>query len=184
VADIDRLVEIDIAKGTITNFYQAAGAEFLNDVAIGEGGSVYVSDMSPTNSVLYRLSDGKISPWLRGSEISRPNGLFMERDRLIVGNSGDGTLKALTLPDKTIESLAVTGAGIDGIASDGEGNYFISDWAGKTSVVKPSGDVVELLDTTSSHINSADITYIKEKNLLIIPTFFDNRIMAYEVLKK
>ncbi|MBW2636372.1 MAG: SMP-30/gluconolactonase/LRE family protein [Deltaproteobacteria bacterium] len=184
VADIDRLAEIDIAGGKIINSYQAAGAEFLNDVAIDEEGSVYVSDMSSANSVIYRLKDGKLSLRLKGSAISSPNGLYAEKDRLVVGNSGDGKLKAVGWGDKTITTMAVIGSGIDGIAADGERNHFISDWAGRTSIVKSSGDVVVILDTTPSGINSADITYIKEKKLLIIPTFFDNRLMAYEIEKK
>jgi sugar lactone lactonase YvrE len=184
VADIDRLVEIDIAAGKVITTYQAPGAQFLNDVAIDEKGLVYVSDSSSSNSVIYRLKEGKISLWLRGSDIGRPNGLYAEKDRLVVGNSSDGKLKAVRWRDKAITTIAVTGSGIDGIAADGEGGYFISDWTGTTSLVRPSGHVVELINTTLSGINSADITYIKERNLLIIPTFFDNRLMAYEVEKK
>jgi sugar lactone lactonase YvrE len=184
VADIDRLVEIDVPAGKVITTYQAPGAQFLNDVAIDEEGSVYVSDSSSLNSAIYRLKGEKISLWLRGSEISRPNGLYAEKARLIVGNSGDGKLKAVGWGNKAIKTIAVTGSGIDGIAADGEGNYFISDWTGATSLVTPSGHVVELVNTTPSGINSADITYNKKDNLLIIPTFFDNRLMAYEVQKK
>jgi len=64
---------------------------------------------------------------------------------------------------------------------NGQGNYFISDWKGKTSLVTASGQVIVLIDTTSSKINSADLEYIKAKRLLLIPTFFDNRVMAYKV---
>lgn len=183
VADIDGLVEIDIAAGKVITTYQASGAQFLNDVVIDKAGSVYVSDTSSANSVIYRLKEGIFSLWLRESNISRPNGLYAEEDRLVVGNSGDGKMKAVRWEDKSITTIAVIGSGIDGIASDGEGGYFISDWTGRTSIVTSSGDVVVILDTTPSGINSADITYIKERKLLIIPTFFDNRLRAYEVEK-
>jgi hypothetical protein len=77
--------------------------------------------------------------------------------------------------------IAKIGSGIDGVQSDGKGNYFISDWKGKTSFVTSSGQVIVLMDTTDQKINSADIEYIESKKMLLIPTFFDNRVMAYQV---
>ena len=181
VSDIDQLVEIDLKTGKILAKYPAAGAKFLNDVAADVSGNVYVTDMSSKNSVIYKLTQGKMTVWVKGREISNPNGLCMEERRLVVGNSGDGSLKAINLADKKITTLTKVGSGIDGLRSDGQGNYFISDWRGKTSMVTASGQVIALIDTTSSKINSADLEYIKTKKLLLIPTFFDNRVVAYKV---
>ncbi len=181
VSDVDQLVEIDLKTGKILAKYPAAGALFLNDVATDASGNVYVTDMSSQNSVIYRLTQGKMTVWVKGREISSPNGLCMEEKRLVVGNSGDGSIKAVNLADKKITTLTRVGSGIDGLRSDGRGNYFISDWKGKTSLVTASGQVIVLMDTTSSKINSADLEYIKTKKLLLIPTFFDNRVMAYKV---
>ena len=181
VSDIDRLVEIDLKTGRISARYPAAGAQFLNDVATDAAGHVYVTDMSSGNSVIYKLTQGKMTVWVKGRDISRPNGLYMEEKRLVVGNSGDGSLKAISLDDRKITTLTKVGSGIDGLRSDGRGNYFISDWRGKTSLVSRSGRVIVLMDTTSSKINSADLEYIKSRSLLLIPTFFDNRVVAYKV---
>jgi len=73
------------------------------------------------------------------------------------------------------------GSGIDGLRSDGKGNYIISDWSGKTSLVTASGQIIVLIDTTALRINSADLEYIKTRKLLLIPTFFANRVVAYTV---
>lgn len=181
VTDIDELAEIDLKTGRIVSRYPAAGAGFLNDVTIDKDGSVYVSDMSSKNSVIYKLVQKKMVVWLKGPEISRPNGLYAEKDTLIVGNSGDGSLKAVSLATKEVSIIARIGSGIDGVQSDGKGNYFISDWRGKTSYVTSSGHVTVLMDTTSQKINSADIEYIEGKRILLIPTFFDNRVVAYQV---
>lgn len=181
VSDIDQLVEIDLTNGKILTKYPAVGAKFLNDVATDASGNVYVTDFSPENSVIYKLGQGIMTVWLQGAEISRPNGLHMEGDRLMVGNSGDGSLKAVNLADKKMQTIAKVGSGIDGLRPDGKGNYFISDWRGKTSLVSASGEVTVLMDTTDSKINSADLEYIKSQKLLLIPTFFDNRVMAYKV---
>jgi sugar lactone lactonase YvrE len=119
--------------------------------------------------------------WLKGNEIKEPNGLFFDRGRLIVGNSGDGKLKAVSIPDKKIHVIAEGLNMIDGIDGDGNGNFIISDWVGRTSLITPDGKVLTLLDTSASKINSADLEYIVEKKLLILTTFSDNRLMAYEI---
>ena len=181
VSDIDQVVEIDLNTGTIRAKYPAPGAQFLNDVAADAVGNVYVSDMSPENSAIYQLRQGRMTVWMKGPAISRPNGLSIEGTRLLVGNSGDGTLKAITLADKNISTIAHVGSGIDGLRPDGRGNYVISDWQGKTSLVSASGTIIVLIDTTASKINAADLEYIPGKRLLLIPTFFDNRVMAYTV---
>jgi sugar lactone lactonase YvrE len=142
---------------------------------------LYVTDMSPENSAIYRLHDGKLAVWLKNDAISQPNGLHMEKGRLVVGNSGDGTIKAVDLSTRVITSLARVGSGIDGLRPDGRGNYFVSDWQGKTSLVTAAGDVIVLMDTTAAKINSADLEYVEKRKLLLIPTFFDNRVVAYRV---
>ncbi len=181
VSDIDHLVQIHRKTGKIVNRFPAQGAQFLNDVVTDVKGNVYVSDMSAENSVIYQLSQGRMQVWLKGPEIKNPNGLHMEPDRLIIGNSGDGSIKAVNLLDKKITTLATVGSGIDGLRPDGNGNFFISDWQGKTSLVMASGQIHTLLDTTASKVNSADLEYIISRKLLLIPTFFDNRVIAYEV---
>ncbi|MBW1672287.1 MAG: SMP-30/gluconolactonase/LRE family protein, partial [Deltaproteobacteria bacterium] len=181
VSDIDHLIEIDVKTGKILAKYPATGAKFLNDVATDASGNVYITDMSSENSVIYTLRHGTMAVWMKGGEIIRPNGLDIEGKRLLVGNSGDGSLKAINLADKKVTTIARVGSGIDGLRSDGKGNYIISDWSGKTSLVTASGQIIVLIDTTALRINSADLEYIKTRKLLLIPTFFANRVVAYTV---
>jgi len=181
VSDIDELVEINLETGNIRNRYPAKDAKFLNDVAADSSGNIYVTDMSKENSVIYKMSRGKMNVWMKGPEISSPNGLSMEKDRLIVGNTGDGSLKAIQLVDGKITTLAKIGFGIDGLRPDGKGNFFTSDWHGKTFLVRASGKVELLLDTTAAGVNSADLEFVRSRNLLLIPTFFDNKVLAYRV---
>ncbi len=180
VSDIDRVVSIDISSGTIVHEFPVAEAVFLNDIAVSETGVVYVSDMAASNSVIYRIVDLAVERWLDVG-IDQPNGLYADYDRLIVGSSGEGRLKAVDFKSKAVTVIAEIGGGIDGVESNGKGAWIISDWSGKISWVSPNGSVLTLLDTRDEKINAADIEYVVEQRLLLVPTFFDNRVMAYSM---
>ena len=74
VADVDELIEINVASGEIINRHEAKGAIFLNDVAVGDDGTVYASD-TPMNTI-WRLKDGTFEPWLADDDLNGPNGLW------------------------------------------------------------------------------------------------------------
>ncbi len=181
------LTEIDIESGEILNRYPIEGSEFLNDIAIDSDGAIYMSDTRPSShpdSRIYRFKDGAVEVW-QNEGIGRANGLFVYGDELLVGNTGDGKLKAVSLKDKSIRTVTSLGVGVvDGIRVDNRGNYLVSHWEGQTYVISPSGDVIEIIDTLYDGVNSADFEYIRERNLLIIPTFADNRVMAYRVTER
>jgi sugar lactone lactonase YvrE len=181
VSDIDRLVEFDLKTGAFKAAYPAKGARFLNDVAADRDGNIYVTDMDKTNSAIYRLTGGVMEVWFKGPDISEPNGLHMEANKLMVGNGGDGKIKAIRLADKSVSIFATAGSNIDGLRPDGKGNYFISNWKGKTSLAMASGECRVLMDTTADQINSADLEYVVDRHLLLIPTFFHNTVAAYNV---
>ena len=61
------------------------------------------------------------------------------------------------------------------------GGFIISDWKGKTELIGKGKAPVVLVDTTAEKVNAADLEYIPERRLLIIPTFFDNRVVAYTI---
>ena len=179
------LTEIDLASGEILQRYPIDGSDFLNDLVIAADGSIYMSDTRPSShldSRIYRYRDGDVEEWLDTDEIYRANGLWIHAGELIVGNTGDGMLKAVDLEHKTVRNVACLGAGVlDGIRVDNQGNYLVSHWEGQVYVVSPAGEIVEVLDTMPEQINSADFEYIRERNLLLIPTFVDNRVMAYRL---
>ena len=71
---------------------------------------------------------------------------------------------------------------IDGIRIDNEGNYLVSHWEGQPFLVSPEGDIVGILDIGSERLNAADFEFVKEKNLLVIPTFVGNTVVAYRLV--
>ncbi len=181
VTDIDELVAIDIASGAVIQRYPAPGAVFLNDVAVDGSGNVYISDSSKENSVIYRFNGTEVAAWLNGDAISMPNGLSIDGDRLLVGNSGDGSIKRVDLTIKSIARVADVGSGIDGLRRYGEHEFVVSDWKGKTTLVRERAENVVIINTTDDKINAADLEFIAAERLLVIPTFYDNRVVAYTI---
>ncbi len=189
VADIDALVAIDIEQQRIIARYPALEAKFLNDVVADKNGDVYVSDMM-TESI-YRLHNDRLDRWLHTPELQAPNGLIMGQDKLIVGGWGvltegfgtsvDGHLKTVDLKSKAIKSLGSGQplANIDGLESDGKGRFLVTDWMkGGLLRVNPDGSSESLLTLKQGN---ADIYYLSDKRLVLIPMMLDNTIRAYQL---
>jgi len=178
------LVEIDIDAGKIAQRYPTQNTRFLNDLTIAESGAIYISNTAgaPVDNDVLRFSDGQWETWPGGRELHRVNGLFIHDGKLIVGNTDDGLIKLIDLEDGRLSELACLGAGLlDGIRVDNEGNYLVSHWEGEVYRISPSGEVVEILDTSAAGLNPADFEFVKSKNLLVIPTFLGNRVVAYRL---
>ncbi|HES59872.1 MAG TPA: hypothetical protein ENO18_05510, partial [Caldithrix sp.] len=152
VTDIDQVIEIDIEKAEIAVRYPAEGSQFLNDISIDQLGNVYISDMSANK--IYRISQGQIELWLESELFNSVNGLFVEKKYLLIGIAGS-VLKADLLTKEVTAFIKNTG-GIDGLASDGGGNYIISDWQGHIHLINPNKEKIMLLDSTPEKMNAAD----------------------------
>jgi len=189
VSNIVELAEIDIERGELAGTFKAQGAKFLNDVTADSRGNVYVSDMM--GDAVWRLSGGAFEKWLESPELMSPNGLYAEDGRLVVACWGEraegfgvktpGRLKTVTLQDKSLADLGSGAAvgSLDGLEPDGAGNYYATDWSqGKLYHIKPSGEFEILLDLGQG---SADLEYVMEADLLIIPMMNDGKISAYKV---
>jgi hypothetical protein len=178
VADIDELVVIDIPGATVKAKVEAPGAAFLNDVAIGRAGEVYVSDT--VRSAIYRCTESRCEVFLENPKLEGPNGLLVEGNRLIVASWGVITNTAtfetkepgrLVAVDLTSKEILPIGSGkpignLDGLERDGAG-YLVTDFtAGKLLRVSSSGTATLL---KQGFKNSADFGYDPSRNLIAVP---------------
>ncbi len=155
-------------------------AMFPNDIEVDNNGRVYVSDSR--KNVVWRIDDDKVEQWLVGEEVLDPNTIRIIGDKLYVGNSGDQQLKSFDLDTREMNVIADFVPGfIDGIRSLPSGELLVSLWDGKLYLVSTEGDVSKVLDLKNQDIYIADFEYLHETGMLYIPTFFKNRVIAYQV---
>ncbi len=194
VGEQQALTKIDLTTGKVVESYPTPEAGMLNDIAKDDAGNIYVSDIM--GDAIYRLAEGKIEKWIESPELHWPNGLLFEPGRLVLAPWGTvtnpktwetetpGVLSVISLKTKEISAL---GEGkplgnLDGVKSDGEGNYFVSDWmTGKLYLVDgTSGEATLLLTIEQS---SGDIEFIAGQNLLLVPIGMTNKVIAYKLEK-
>jgi sugar lactone lactonase YvrE len=190
VSDIDRLVEINVETGEISNSWPAEGAKFLNDLAVDDAGRVFVSDM--ITDTIYVLENGALSVWLQDAELQHPNGLYVDGDRLLVAAWGReiqpdfstktlGHLLSVDLNSKVISPLgeAQPLGNLDGLEPDGAGNWLSTDWvAGALHRIKEDGTSEQLLDLNQG---SADLEFLESEKLVIIPMMMDGTVIAHRL---
>lgn len=178
VTNIDEVVEIDIPSGVIVKRYLVNNAEFLNDITTTDTGDLYISDSNLNN--IHKLSDNSMTSWHNDSTFQGSNGLLYQGDRMMVASFGGGLFFSLDMNSKSATKFSEGIMGGDGIVALGS-DYLVSNWNGEVHFVDANGNRTLILDTKDAGQNAADICYLESKNLLLVPTFFGNTVVAYRV---
>lgn len=177
VSDINDLVLIDIAQSEIVKRYPAPKAIFLNDVTVNpKTGTVYVSDSR--TGCIHRLKNDNFTLWLKNDQLDHVNGLTFKDDFLCAGVLN----KILKIETKTklINTLVNNTKSIDGLLNIDKEIWLTSDWIGNIQII--DGDEIKpLLSSAEQQINAADLGYIPEQKIILVPTFHNNRVIAYQL---
>lgn len=181
VTDIDQIIVIDIETAEIIERIPVQGASFLNDIAIDKDGTIYFTGSDSGNIWFYK--DGQVTAWVTEG-LQRPNGLFIEKDRVLLTSSGSQDLKIINKSSGEYETVTSEIGHGDGVEFTGEkGFYITSSWSGEVFLIFPDFTKVSLLKTSDQEINSADIGFNVKDQMVYVPTFFDNRVVAYKLVK-
>jgi sugar lactone lactonase YvrE len=182
VADIDTVVGFDISTGRETARVRIADAKFLNDLAIGPDGAIYTTD-SFANRV-WVVRNGVTSLFSDAPQLQLPNGILVDGGRVLVATDGapgvTPTLFAIDINTRAVTQVTTEPIGTpDGLEADGRGGFFVSDVArGGLYHVSAGGESrqVRQLDR-----QPADIAYIANRKLLVVPHTGLSRISAYDL---
>ncbi len=175
VSDINEVVKIDVKSGKVETKIPIEGTVFLNDIAIDGKGAVFVSDSRL--GTVYSIVDDK--PTLYLSDVKSVNGLkFINNELHIL--SGPTLVKSDKDKKQTLIASGLASGG-DGLEPYKNGGFIATCWAGLIYHIKADGTFDLLLDSRADKINTADIGFDAKKNILYVPTFMKNSVVAYRV---
>lgn len=180
VTNIDEIVKIDVASGEINGRVAVEGAKFLNDITVDYEGNVYFSD-SNTNKI-HMLSGDQVSVWVENDSLGGPNGLFYDGEKMMMATFGAGNFNEIDFTTQEVKPVVDSIPGGDGIVKVGV-DFLVSNWNGEVYYVTSDYTSEKIIDTKEMNANAADIDFIPETNLLLVPTFFGNQVVAYKVTK-
>jgi sugar lactone lactonase YvrE len=182
VSDIDAVRLFDRNSGAPLGSRTIRGASFLNDIAVGPDGTVYVTDMG----VHADFSDAgtaavyKFGPGGRAVTVSKtptlggPNGLVVDSTGVTVVTFATGEVYRLDPATGARTDLPRPPAGqLDGIVRLPDGSFLISSWAGQAVYRLANGAYTTVIDSVPS---PADIGWDSRRNAVLIPVFTQNRV--------
>lgn len=177
VTDTDEIVAINIEKAEIVKNIPFENVGMLNDITIDNKGKIYTSDMD--SNKIYTYYAEEIELWK--SNVEKPNGLFIDGEHLIVASFTSGKLSSYNISNK--ESVHI-GQGLgkaDGIIKVDANHYVVSDWNGELFSVNNS-KINSIFDGKPNNVQTADIGFISSDKIILVPTFKDNRLIAFKIL--
>ncbi|MDQ4141466.1 MAG: ATP-binding protein [Bacteroidota bacterium] len=182
VVDITKVVALDVKTGKRVHDIEIPGAAFLNDLTIDEQGNIYASDSNL--GLIFKVMKNQPELWLKSEQLKRVNGILAHKDKFyLLELSGGGIFYEVDKNTKALRKIAQNLGGSDGITPVGNGDFFVTNFSGEINYITAAGKVTKLIDTKAAKINCADLAYIPKKKLLLVPTFYTNKVMAYEFKK-
>jgi len=177
VTDIDQVVEVDLVSGKVTNTYRNSKSKSLNDVTIASDGTVFISDSG--GNCIFQVGKDSLEVFLQSDQLDKMNGILAEGNLLYLGSKNN--LISVDQKSKAIRILAENAGYLDGIVKVGKNKFVTSDFKGKVQLIELGKDIEILMNTTGLNVNAADLGYISSQNLLLVPTFLDNKVIAFKL---
>ncbi len=190
VADIDAVRLFNRTTGAPLGSRDIPGAMFLNDLAVGPDGAVYVTDSGlqagpqgflPTGSdAVYRFdAAGRPVAVAKDTALGRPNGLLAEQAGLVVVTFGSGEAYQLDVATGKRTGLPKPPAGsLDGVVRLSDGSLLVSSWDGKAVYRSVGTGWTVAVDSVEA---PADIGYDTKRRRVLIPLFLANAVRTRSV---
>lgn len=167
-----------LSDGSVV-FNVNVGATFLNGIAHDNSGNLITTDFSA--KTIHKLSITTQTDTIIASALPQsPNGIVYDNanSRCIFVNWGNNApVKAIDMNTFVVTTVVNTSLGnCDGIAVDGRGNYYISNWSSQSVVRYDSSFLSGPVTVVSNLSHPADIYYNISDDTLVIPNASDNTV--------
>lgn len=190
VADIDAVRGFNRRTGApLATIEFGRRARFLNDIAVGPDGALYITDTGiliangqvehPGPDRIFRAAGRSITIVAEGDRLERPNGIAWDAGtgRFVMGGFG-GTTVFGWAPDSTPQKIAVGPGMQDGVVVLDDGRILISSWADSTVSVAGGDSSTRTLSGLEA---PADIGFDPATRRLGVPLFNLNRVEFWRI---
>ena len=155
-------------------FNISLGASFLNGITHDNNGYLYITDFSGYKIYRFNTADRTFSVFVSNTGSASPNGIIFDatNNRCIYVNWGSNApIKAVDVTSGAVSTITATTLGsCDGIASDLNGNYYVSSWSGGNKITRFSNNFTTSTAVVTSGLSSpADICYNVFTDTLGVP---------------
>ncbi len=188
VTDIDVLRIFDKKTGASRGELFVKGATFLNDIAVAEDGTVYVTDTgwksgkegmeNSGSDAVFKVDPKVVAPRevVKAEELGNPNGITVNAGGIWAVTAG-GELYRITADGKREQQKTLPSKGLDGLVTLEDGTLLVSSWESSSVYMgQPGGEFTVIAADLKS---PADIGYDSKRGRLLVPQMTENKVAIY-----
>jgi len=189
VADVTVVRMFDAKTGAPKGEIKIEGATFLNDIASGADGRIYVSDsglklgangFEPTGTdAVWVIDKGKAKALAKSTDLGRPNGLALTDKGVLCVTFGSGELYRIDDKGQKQDAVKLPKGQLDGIVGIGGDTFLVSSWEASAIYKGKLGGSWDV--AVDQQRAPADIGWDAKRNRVLVPHFMENTVEAYEV---
>ncbi len=181
LADIDHMRIFDAGTGKPLGAVEIKKAKFLNDLAVADDGTVYITDSGTAGipGAVYRIDpDHNVKMLAEGPDLKRPNGIdFAPNGDLVVVTYASNQIMTMSRDGKVKNRKELSAGELDGLVVEKDGTMYVTSWKARHVVRIPAGGGKASVVLTGTP-QPAAMDVDTDHGLLLVPQVSENAVAA------